>query len=210
MHTLLLLLCGLLLVSGVMLLICNFNDDGMTPVRKMFECLFIAVCAVVVTAQVAMDHPALTRNQVAVMGHALSAEAIEPSRSVVVEPDPAAVVPAAVADRDLVERQAGVPVQRVVTTAPVQVVAPAQADSGAKDMMLGGALGYLMGSAGNRGGGDTHTVTHNTTIVHAAPAPVSPAPRPGYVSPPPARPAYTAPAVSRPTFRSTFTNRVRR
>lgn len=81
--------------------------------------------------------------------------------------------------------------------------APAAAPhSGVGDMLMGGALGYMLGSAGSRGGngggGDTHhstvnrtTVIKKTVIVQAAPA----------------KPAKTyAPARPSPTYRSSYSS----
>jgi hypothetical protein len=73
--------------------------------------------------------------------------------------------------------------------APV-IVNQAPAHSGTGDMLMGGALGYLLGrSSGGSGsgnnGGDTHrtttvnkTVVNKTVIVQQAPRPVTPAPAP--------------------------------
>jgi len=90
--------------------------------------------------------------------------------------------------------------------APV-IVNQAPAHSGTGDMLMGGALGYLLGrSSGGGGGGgnyggDTHrttvnkTVVNKTVIVQQASRPVTPAPAPK----PTFSKGYSAAYVSKPS-----------
>ena len=57
MHTLLIFLTGVLILSAVIVIICHVNDENLTPVGKTFSSLFIACCALVMTIQVVIDHP---------------------------------------------------------------------------------------------------------------------------------------------------------
>ena len=102
--------------------------------------------------------------------------------------------------------------------APV-IVNQAPAHSGTGDMLMGGALGYLLGrnSGGGNGGGnyggDTHrtttvnkTVVNKTVIVQQAPRPVTPAPAPAPASRPTFSKGYSAAYASKPSApsRSSF------
>lgn len=191
MHTVLIALAALICLSAVILIICHANDENMTPVGKTFSSLFIACCALVLTIQVVLDHPGLAAFARA-QGYAPSSVAPAESQSLAPVAEPRAV--------------AGVPAGQVVTqvaapAAVVQTVAQPERDSSVKDMMLGGALGYALGSAGR--GSETRTVTNNTTVVHSAPfAPSTPAATYRPAAPAP-RPTVAA-AAPRQTFKSTF------
>lgn len=87
-------------------------------------------------------------------------------------------VPAAPAVQAAAAQPAAAPV--IINQAPA-----AAPSSGVGDMLMGGALGYMLGSAGNRGGANIgndsrHTTVNRTTvvkktvIVQAAPKPVKP------------------------------------
>lgn len=190
MHTLLIALAALICLSAVIVIICHCNDENITPVGKTFSSLFVACCALVLTIQVVVDHPghaALTRIQ----GVGPVSFAPAESRSI-------ASVSAPVVEPRVASATAG---QAVAQVAAPAAVAQPERDSSAKDMMLGGLLGYALGSGGR--GSDTHTVTNNTTVVHSAPA-TSPAPSTTYRPAAPAPRPVVAAAPPRPAFKNTF------
>lgn len=103
--------------------------------------------------------------------------------------------------------------------APV-IVQAAPAQSGVGDMLMGGAVGYMLGrhtGGGSNGGGSAGGTTVNKTVINktvivqnhapvAAPAPVSapaPAPRPTYAAAYATKPAAPAPRPSYAAARST-------
>lgn len=191
MHTFLVVLAAILCLSAFIVIVCHINDENMNPVGKTFSSLFVACCAVVLSIQVFLDHPEHARFA--------SVQVVEPSSYAPVDSpsfgpgaEPRAVVAA--------------PVVQAVTqvaapAAVVQTVTQSERDSSVKDMLLGGALGYALGSGGR--GSETHTVTNNTTVVHSAPfAPSTPAATYRPASPAP-RPTVAA-AAPRQTFKSTF------
>ncbi len=110
--------------------------------------------------------------------------------------------------------------QPAQAAAPVIVNQPAAQSSGVGDMLMGGALGYMLGrsgSGGNGGGGNqggttvNRTVINKTVIVNRPPA-ATPAPTPITPAKPvaaaPTKPSYaqvytprpSAPAPSRPSY----------
>ena len=210
MHLLLVFVTALLCISAVFSIIALAIDENLTPVGKTFGSLFVGCCALVLTLQTILDHTPGGRLVEAVqaahyLGHTERAEVVDAAPAQVIEQHSAQVVEA----------------QRAVVAAPAAaqvVVAQPQSDS-TKDMLLGGMVGYMMGSGGGRGG-DTHTVTSHTTVIHnaapvvaSAPHPAPPAaaptsaPHPASAAPAAAvsRPVVaSAPAASRPTWRSTF------
>jgi len=196
MHSVLIALAALICLSAFIVVVCHINDEDMTPVAKTFSSLFIGCCALVLTIQVFIDHPGQTA-LASVQGYAPSSVPPAESQSL-------ATVAAPVTEpRTVVAAPAGQVVTQVAApSAVVQAVAQPERDSSVKDMLLGGALGYALGSGGR--GGETHTVTNNTTVVHSAPfAPSAPAATYRPAAPAPA-PRPTVAAAPRQTFKSTF------
>jgi hypothetical protein len=215
LHTFLIILAVVICVAAVVLVVCHFNDDNMTPVGKTAGSVFIAAVALVVSLQVMLDYPDQSDYLAPRLVSATSAEQyagqVERRQSVAPVELPAQVVeaprPAAVPG----VAPSVAPGVTSVAAAPVVVQAPRE-DSTFKDMALGGALGYLAGSAGR--GSDVRSVTNHTTVIHSepapsytAPAPVSPRPTPSSVVASTAAPRPApAPVVAPPrqTFKSTF------
>lgn len=186
MHTLLIFLMSVLILSAVFVIICHVNDENLTPVGKTFSSLFIGCCAVVLSIQVLLDHPA-----------PVELSSVQPVASAVFVP--AAAGQAVVTSRPAVNQVAPGAAQVAAPGAVVVSSAQPERDSSVKDMLLGGALGYALGSSGR--GNDTHTVTNHTTVVQSAPAAPSAPYRPAVATV--SRPVAAA-APSRPTFKSTF------
>lgn len=203
LHTFLILLCGVALLAAIVMIVCYINDDNMMPVGKASSSVFVALVALILTCNTVLDHPQVSGYQrlaqlqqieQARTDQVIEAQASEPGQS------------GAPAAAPIEQRQAAAPAQYVAAApaAAVPAAAPA-ADSTFKDMALGGALGYLAGSAGRNNGG-SHTVTH---VVHEPSPP--PAARTSWSPSPRPRVAAVEPAVrqkatpdSRPTIRNTF------
>ncbi len=223
------IMVGFMLLSAIITVICLVNAEDFAPVGKTFSSLFVGLVAVILTcvvgsAQEEREH-SFAGNAVPVYDSATGAVSRQDL------PPPSAQAEQ-LQERKAIERaQASAPVVATsvpgqAVSAPAQVVAPAaSADSGLKDALLGGALGYALGSAGNRSGGFGSGPTHTTTVIHQAAPPAVPPPVPAApvaarpataapfstaayrpstsatASPPAARPA---PAATRATFKSTF------
>ena len=189
MHGFILLLAGVMSLAAVITIISLLVDDNLAPVGKTFASLFVGCCALVLVLQTVIDNPAQAYRLEAVAdvgqlaGPVDNGAVIERERAV---PGQVVQAPAAVA--------AGQPAGQVVVAQP-------EHDS-TKDMLLGGALGYALGSAGRGNGGQA--VTSHTTVIHSSP------PAPTTQAPPSSPRVSPRPPAARATFRNTFSMTRRR
>lgn len=181
MITALFVVLGLLCLASVVLLVCIGNTDAIPPAGKAawgLQVICVAVCAVLVA--LILNAPRETP------GYAF--RGFVPVESTVRDVDTA---PAAVAYAEPAPTEHAAPVAQSAPAVPAQAAAPASDST--KDMLLGGMLGYVLGSAGrNSAPAVTHVVSHTT---YTPP----PSPPPAFTRSPPAR---AAPAPS--SWKSTF------
>jgi hypothetical protein len=206
MHTLLLFVAGVMCVCAVITILSLAIDNNLTPVGKTFSSGFVGCCAVLLVLLVMRADPATIAavSGVAMVQHFEHPAAFE-SGSVAL-PD------------DVIEAPRAVSAAPVVAAAPVAAAAPvmvaqAPASDSTKDMLLGGALGYMLGSSGRQSAAPAvQSVTSHTTVIHNAPspphepAPLASTPRPASPAAPAAMASApkVAPVAPRPTFKSTF------
>jgi hypothetical protein len=205
MHTFLLFMVGVMCLCAVITIVSLAIDENLTPVGKTFSSGFVGCCAVVLVLLVMRADPATIAavSGVAMVQHFEHLPTFE-SGSVAL-PDEVIEAPRAVSAAPAV---AAAP---VAAAAPV-MVAQAPASDSTKDMLLGGALGYMLGSSGRQSAAPAvQSVTSHTTVIHNAPtaAPSAPTPPPVAVTPRPApapKPAAvaSAPRPAPSSFRSTF------
>lgn len=181
MITALFVVLGLLCLASVVLLACIHNDASIPPAGKAawgLQVICVAVCCVLVA--LILNAPR------EVPGYAF--RGFVPAETM---PREAGSLPPAAATAEAAPVEHAAPVAQAVAAPPAQAAAPA-ADS-TKDMLLGGMLGYALGSAGR---GSTPAVTH--VVNHTAYTP-PPSPPPSYARTAPPR---AAPAPS--SWKSTF------
>ena len=98
---------------------------------------------------------------------------------------------------------AAAPVQQAQQAAPqpqtVVVQQPAQSHSGMTDMLLGGAIGYMLGNSGGSNQRPVEQTVVNTTIVNKTSVREVPAPTPA-----PAAPKFTPPPAPKPAPTPSF------
>lgn len=158
MITALFVVLGLLCLASVVLLACIGNTDDIPPAGKAawgLQVICVAVCCVLVTLILNTPREA--------PGYAF--RGFEPAESTVRD---VGTVSTAVANAEPAPVEHAAPVPQ---PAPTPAAAAPASDS-TKDMLLGGMLGYALGSAGrNSAPAVTHVVSHATYTPPPSPPP---------------------------------------
>jgi len=199
MHSFLLFFAGLMCLCAVITILSLAIDNNLTPVGKTFSSGFVGCCAVILVLLVVRADPVTVAamSGVAMVQHFESSQEHEPDSVALPTETAYAARPASAAP--------------VATAAPV-MAAPSQSSDSTKDMLLGGALGYMLGSSGRQSAAPAvQSVTSHTTVINNVP-PSVPSTRVASTSTlrpvsPPAAVASApkvAPSVPSSGFRSTF------